>query len=242
MIWCLTMSGENHTSRAPILRMEDVLELDAIITPDPSDVLQKTMEAEDSETDDDDDRFDFANPRTSHVAKTNRFAKKRKKRKRLIRESSNSLEGYDSFLSEEDLSEIEGAGLDKRASLASANRQGSGASELTASEGGSAQGAHAKSKPRECGLCNREKIRRNKRKELRRSNSQYKSCDSDVSNNDSAQNWYLQSSSDTRTSRRKSVERKLCNCYSRDFGANKYNRNHYTKKRSQDHLDVLHSR
>lgn len=270
------MSGEKPSSRAPILRMEDVLELDAIVTPDTNEILQKSVEDEEDdedeeeggETDSDggDDRFHFENPSSSHAPKTSRLVKKRKKRKLLLSGNGGSLKGYDSFLSEEDISEIEAMGFNNSASFVLSDKlELDAVSEVTSGDtsntadrfsfdlesigkkrsGSERPNSEPKKKLKkiECSACSREQREKSKRSELKRSNSQYKSCESDVSNNDSTCNKYYRSPSDVKIKPRKSVDRKLCNCYNRDYGAKKYNnRKYYSKQTSQDHLEAVHSR
>lgn len=270
------MSGEKPSNRAPILRMEDVLELDAIVTPDTNEILQKTVENEDDEdeeggdeTDSDggDDRFHFENPSSSHVSKTSRLVKKRKKRKLLLSGNGESLKGYDSFLSEEDISETEAMGFNNSSSFVLSDKiEPDAVSELTSGdtcntvdrfsfdlesidrkrielERPKSEPNKKKSKRKECGACNREQNEKTTRPELKRSNSQYKSCESDVSNNDSTYNKYYRSPADVKMIPRKSVDRKFCNCYNRDYGAKKYNnRKYYSKQTSQDHLESVYSR
>lgn len=269
------MSGERPSSRAPILRMEDVLELDAIVTPDTNEILQRTVreeededeekgedgEGEESDTEGEDDPFRFETSSSSRAPKKHELTKKKKKRKRSPERKGPRLKGYDSFLSEEDVSETEAMGFDKSASLILSDKvEPDAVSELAGAADpflldsdppdprkrrqSSDVGPKQKCKKKECGFCSREQAGgKAKRPQLKRSNSQYKSCESDVSNNDSTHNKYYRSPSDPKTRHRKSVDRKLCNCYNRDYGLNKkHPKKYYSRQTSQDQSESLYSR
>ncbi|KAL0270682.1 UNVERIFIED_CONTAM: hypothetical protein PYX00_008008 [Menopon gallinae] len=214
------MAGADSSSRAPILRMEDVLELDAV-TPDPSDSVKMSVEEDDSAGNsggddcEDDDQLVGQQVSFQIAAKRSRFARKKRKRKRIVGAE------YNSFASDEDLYVENAAEEDCADGEKPAGRKS----------------ADAERKP----FCKRRSCTcyeyRPKRTDLTR--SQCKSCDSDVSNNDSIHSRYQVSSSEAKKTRRKSVDPKLCNCYNREYIGKKYPRGHFVKS-SQDNLQVVH--
>lgn len=225
------MAGADSSSRAPILRMEDVLELDAV-TPDPSDSFKIPIEDEESaansgEDGEEEDQLAFVNPQVSfQIQKKSRFTKKKRKRKRLVGAE------YNSFVSDEDLY-VENAAADT-ASEDNVDGEDAAKNDTGKKPPDAVQERKPFYKKKTCACYEY----RPKRTDLSR--SQCKSCDSDVSNNDSIHSRYQVSSSESKKNRRRSVDPKMCNCYNREYIGKKYPRSHFGKS-SQDNLQVSHS-
>lgn len=242
------MTGEN-SFRAPILRMEDVLEMDAIGISERKVQEPAAIPAPQIS----DDNIDVVDSLSLQCP--NSSGKKRGKRKLVFTEPGPGGRGeYDSCPSEEDTSEVEGKDGERR------EFHGQWESELEYVRGKlvsserikfvdekvepfTSDGRRFQSKPRKkfkrqrCTTCNLEKKVQAKRSVLAQSSSLYKSCDSDISNNESTGNKYYKSTLEVKT-KRKTVDQKICNCYSRDY----YSIATLKKRSSHDVLESIRFR
>lgn len=254
------ITGENASYRAPILRMEDVLEMDAIVT---AESKQRDQEEERPRSGNADDEIEFSTISSLNVAGVNRLGKGKGKRKRIFAETGSGVRGYDSFLSDEDdLSDAESKDLENSASRAESkqweiDRKGEAINDgevFTSSENVKfsdekperrrSDGRRFQSRPKKkyqmqkCASCSLEKKAKAKKSFMIQSESQYKSYDSDISNTETTGSKHYTSPSEVKTKRNKTVVQKVCNCYNRqNFGKN------INKRRSrQDVLENVHSR
>ncbi|KAK6631413.1 hypothetical protein RUM44_005940 [Polyplax serrata] len=228
------MTGENASYRAPILRMEDLLEMDAIAI---ADTRRRPMDGQRAEPGDVDDEFDFAGFQYAGVNRSGLAA--RAKRKRSCKA------GYDSFVSDGDDVETtkdaensaSGGNLEKwndgDAGTTSLGEDDSGnASEMfTSSEHFRLVGERTeqrkldvsrryqsrpkKYKRQKCSSCNLERKVHAKKSHLAYSGTQYKAQDSDVCQGDGTNStkYYVSENKPTRTK----AGVKVCNCYGREY-------------------------